>query len=91
MLPAQRASHCSREIAYSTSPSSLPEMGSSQSVWNVRTCCMPTAAIVAREPALSVIVSAKIRTSPRSSNPCRISSCAPSLAKPLRQWRRKIR
>jgi hypothetical protein len=40
---------------------------------------------------LTVIVSAKIQVRPRSSNPCRTSSHAPSLAKPLRQWRRRIR
>jgi hypothetical protein len=38
---------------------------------------MPTEAIVAREAVLTAIVSAKMRSSPRSSNPCRISSRAP--------------
>jgi len=66
-------------MAYPTSPSSLPGMGSSQSRCNVLTYCIPTAAIVARDAALTDMVSAKIRVSPTSSNPYRMSSRAPSL------------
>src|SRR5262249_27553082 len=72
---ARWASHCCRVIPYSTS---LPAVGSSHCMWKVRTYCMPTARIVAREAALTATVSAKIRASRRSSNPYRINSRAAS-------------
>ena len=52
---------------------------------------MPILFIVARDPALTAIVWAKMRVSPTTSNPCRSSSRDPSLAYPWRQCRRTRR
>lgn len=85
------SSHSSLVIAYSTSPSSDPGIGSSNSTYKVRTCCIPQAFMVALDASFIAIVCPITSSKPSSSNPYLNNSRAISLAYPRLQKRGKIR
>src|SRR4051812_40996780 len=65
-------------IIYSTSPSSIPAGGSSYWLKKVRISLKPHVAIVARQPALTAMVSPWISFRFKSWDPCLSSSHRPS-------------
>ena len=85
------ASHSSRVIAYSTSPSSSPGIRSGHSPKNSRTKRIPAFSITRHDPSLTFIVEAWTRRAPCRSNAASISAREPSVARPRPQAARVSR